>query len=78
MATAVWSMRMKTTEAATGTSRTKTISPLLFTTTSSNDERDLAIKYMAQRLVALTTSTYVSTDRITTVNVDSVEVTTVG
>lgn len=74
----VISMRVKSTTATDGKTKTKTFSPLEFASGQTATERGKAIKYMAQRLVALTTNTYVETDMIETTNVDSLEVTNVG
>lgn len=76
---AVTAMRIKSTEVATGMSRSKTISPIIFATGESigDAEKNAATKYMAQRIVGLTTNGYGSTDRIVTFNADT-EVTNVG
>lgn len=73
-------MRLKTTVTATGATKTKTISPLAFQTFDgiTDDDKGKAIKVMAQRIVALTTDTYVETDMIVTTNVDTLEVTNLG
>lgn len=75
----VTAMRIKSVEAATGSSRSKTISPIAFVTGGNvgDVEKNAATKYMAQRIVGLTTNTYGSTDRIVTFDVDT-EVTDLG
>lgn len=74
------SMRLKTTVTATGATKTKTIGSLAFQTFDGSTDTDngKAIKVMAQRIVALTTDTYVETDMIVTTNVDTLEVTNLG
>lgn len=73
------SMRVKTTTAADGTAQTRTYSPLTFSTAGTSfADQVSAVKYMAQRLVSLTSNTYGTTDLIKTTNVDTEEVTSVG
>lgn len=75
---AVESMRIKSRLATTGDTRTKTFSPLAFANGTTQAQAIQAVKYMAQRLVALTTNTYGETDFIKTWNVDTEEVINVG
>lgn len=77
---AITAMRIKTQEGVGGATRSKTISPLIFNTAAGGaaSDRAAAIRYMAQRIVGLLTSTYVATDMIVTTSVDTEEVTNVG
>lgn len=69
---ATTAMRIKTTEAATGKTKTKTISPILFSTAgTSTADYNKATLFMSQKIVSLTTNTYGSTDRIVTTNLDT-------